>query len=161
MTMIEKTRRIWIFDLDDTLYNTRNYANIIRDNKLIELISDLDGERIIMTNAHHFHCFDMLDRIGINHLFDYIFDRNNMQGLKPSIKTFITVIKNSRINKTDHCVFFEDNIINLITAKIHFGWTTVLITSTGQPSISRKDKTHIDYIFPSIHCAIEYFTSLN
>ena len=56
------------------------------------------------------------------------------------------------IKKTDICVFFDDLPENLIEAK-NLGWTTVLISK------EKYIHNNIDFWFPNIYLALNYFTT--
>ena len=146
--------KYWIFDLDNTLYMTQNviYEDIKKDYYLRCLINSLDGKKIIFTNATLSHAEAVLKQLGIRDLFYDIIDRNRLGGLKPDIKIYKKFLSLSYINNTDKCIFFEDNIINLITAK-KIGWITILISKKRN-----KNYTFIDYKFNDIHSAVENFT---
>ena len=144
----------WIFDLDDTIYMTRNvmYENIKQDIYLRCLISSLNGKKYVFTNALLIHAEAVLRKLGIIDLFEDVIDRSRLNGIKPHMETFRKFLYLTNINKNDKCVFFEDNINNLVTAK-RLGWTTVLISPTD-----RRFYNHIDYNFRDIQSAVESFT---
>ena len=151
----------WVFDLDNTIYNTDNlnYSNISNDNYLKCLLNNLEGEKYIFTNATLGHAEIVLNRLGILDIFDNIIDRTEMKTLKPHRAAFNYFINNTTLNRNRETVFFEDTLENLITAKREFGWITVLILPQTS-SISRTSQTseYIDYIYRDIHTAIENFS---
>ena len=60
----------------------------------------------------------------------------------------------NNINQEDKCVFFEDSVDNLIVAKDR-GWITVLIG----PNTTRNMHESVDFYFPNIYVALNYFNS--
>ena len=146
--------KYWIFDLDNTLYMTKNiiYEDIKKDYYLRCLINSLDGKKIIFTNAILSHAEAVLKQLGIRDLFYDVIYRTRLGGIKPDIKVFKRFLSFAYIENRDECIFFEDNIINLFTAK-KFGWKTILISRNRQ-----KTYPFIDYYFSDIHSAVENFT---
>ena len=159
----------WIFDLDNTLYQTEhnnpyrindglylNYSFLKEDKKLKILLNILNGNKIIMTNSISSHCNTVLDKLKIKQCFNHIVTRTDMNSFKPYPKTYFTVINNCKIQSTDKCIFFDDIPINLIMAK-KFGWITVLIT----PDSWKYTKSHndIDFVFPTVHYAIAFLVT--
>ena len=138
----------WVFDLDNTIYNTDNvnYSNISIDNYLRCLLNNLEGNKYIFTNATLGHAQMVLKRLGILEIFDNIIDRNEMKTLKPHRQAFNYFIENTNLNRNRKTVFFEDTIDNLITSKRDFGWITVLIS----PEISAKDFIRCSVILSSV-----------
>lgn len=143
----------WVFDLDNTIYNTNNiiYSKISVDSYLRCLINNLSGKKYIFTNATLIHAEVVLKQLGIIDLFDSIIDRIALDSLKPNIKAFRNFVKLSQINTNIKTVFFEDNKNNLIASK-NFGWLTVLINPVT------RNHNKIDYTFTNIHTALEHFS---
>lgn len=151
----------WVFDLDNTIYNTDNlnYSNISNDNYLKCLLNNLEGNKYIFTNATLGHAEMVLNRLGVLDIFDNIIDRTEMQTLKPHKAAFNYFIENTNLNRNRETVFFEDTINNLITAKRDFGWITVLILpQTSSISRTQKRSEYIDYTYRDIHTAVENFS---
>ena len=61
-------------------------------------------------------------------------------------------MKLNKITLNDKCIFFDDLPENLINAK-SFNWVAVLINK------NRYVHESIDFWFPSIHIALNYFIS--
>lgn len=157
----------WIFDLDETLYQSNpkigvkeglylDYSFLHNDKKLKILLQYLQGHKLIMTNAIQKHCHHVLHRLDIKDCFHHIYHRNLTNALKPHPRPYLQIMKELKINKKDMCIFFDDMPVNLIMAK-KFGWTTVLIT----PNPWRYYEGHhsIDFVFPRVHNAIAFFLS--
>ena len=153
---------IWVFDLDNTLYETetKSYSDIHKDNYLRCLLTNLEGDKYIFTNAVKIHARRVLHRLGILDLFIDIVDREQMRALKPSMKSyryFISYIQNHHQQKIDSktkIVFFEDSIENLYIPKKMFNWITVYISSDRNHSY----KKYIDFTFRTIHNAVGNFS---
>jgi putative hydrolase of the HAD superfamily len=147
----------WIFDLDNTLYQLKdnysfNYNFIKKDYHLRYLLEKLPCKKDIFTNANHSHTNNTLKLLGLENIFGKIYSRDNIRALKPDILAFTTLTKLNNIKSSDKVVFFEDTIENLITAK-SFGWITVLISK------KKVLLDEIDFWFPNINMALEYFNN--
>jgi FMN phosphatase YigB (HAD superfamily) len=147
----------WIFDLDYTLYqlpsNIRFDYNLLKkDNQLKYLLSMLPCYKIIYTNGTYGHAVTSTEIMGIKENFHKMVGRDNLNYMKPSLKSFTQFNKLVKIKQNDKCVFFEDSIENLITAK-NLGWITVYI---GPNKVLSDD---IDFWFPNIHVALNFFVN--
>ena len=147
----------WIFDLDYTLYDMPsdkdfNYKYLKNDFQLNYLLKKLPFKKFIFTNGTFNHGIVCLDKLNILNNFDKMIARDTINDLKPNISSFKQFINLTNIENKDKCVFFEDNIDNLIQAK-NFGWITVLIT---KENIINEN---IDFQFSNIHVALNYFLS--
>ena len=147
----------WIFDLDYTLYDLPTnikfeYELLNNDQQLNYLLQNLPSKKLLFTNGTFGHGIVSLKKMNIISNFEKIIARDTINDLKPNHSSFKEFIRLTNIKEKDKCVFFEDNVDNLIQAK-NFGWITVLIT---------KDNVineHIDFQFPNIHVALNYFLS--
>ena len=83
----------------------------------------------------------------LNIIVDGIFGRDTIPFMKPHPKSFNFV--NNIVNKNDECIFFDDLLDNLDTAK-SIGWKTVWIT----PNFNVSKPQNVDYIFPNIYQAL-------
>jgi FMN phosphatase YigB (HAD superfamily) len=164
----------WIFDMDETLYNSGSqkfsYGNLAKDTELISLINKLNGRKILFTNASHMHTNVVLDRLGLVSSFDLILDRDTVGILKPHPNAFLKLIKWCSINKNDTCYFFEDTINNLIIGNT-LGWQSIYINPSQPVSMNNvldvyvldsynnkvKKKTNINYTFNDIKSALKHF----
>jgi FMN phosphatase YigB (HAD superfamily) len=147
----------WIFDLDYTLYQLPldiqfDYSLLNYDPQLKYLLSMLPCYKIIYTNGTYGHGLTSSQILGIKESFHKIIGRDNIGHMKPSIKSFLKFKKMNKIKETDKCVFFEDSIENLITAK-SLGWITVYI---GNKKPLSED---IDFTFPNINLALNFFVN--
>ena len=84
-----------------------------KDDYLKEQISKLEGKKIIFTNGSKAHASNVTSRIGIEQLFDGVFDTVDSDFYpKPSIEPYKKIIENYKI-QPEYCIFFEDIVINL------------------------------------------------
>jgi putative hydrolase of the HAD superfamily len=166
----------WIFDMDETLYNSNgnfSYDKLHKDTELIALINKLNGRKILFTNGAHQHANIVLNKMGLVSSFDLILDRNILGILKPHPLAYIKLIKWCSITKNDTCYFFEDTINNLIIGN-SFGWQSILINKNVQNSQNRlieftvtdksdnkqiqiKKQAIINYTFKNIKTALRHF----
>tara|TARA_B110001469_G_C9611785_1_gene304354 strand:- start:583 stop:1056 length:474 start_codon:yes stop_codon:yes gene_type:complete len=147
----------WVFDLDQTLYQLKSnnefcYSNLCEDTQLNYLLIMLPSYKIIFTNGTYNHCIKCLDKLCINNNFNSVVSRDMIKTLKPDYNSYLRFMKINNIKNSDKCVFFDDLPENLINAK-GFGWITVLINKNKYVS------NDIDFWFPSIHIALNYFIS--
>ena len=147
----------WIFDLDYTLYDLPieikfDYKLLKSDSQLDYLLKNLPFKKIIFTNGTFNHGMMCLDKMNIINNFDKLIARDTINDLKPNFSSYRQFIEMTNIKSRDKCVFFEDNVDNLIQAK-NFGWITVLITKENVIN------ENIDLQFPNIYVALNYFLS--
>jgi len=153
----------FIFDLDLTLYSERDYIDTENESKyynsfktknfLRKLLLKLPYKKYIFTNANLEHAKVVLDKINLKNIFVNIMS-SDLAGdqYKPNLPIYHEVIKDFKIKEDDEIYFFEDQEINLKTAKEKFNWNTVLIS----PDKYVKKK-YIDYKFNTIEEAILFF----
>ena len=149
--------KILIYDLDDTLYDTRllkNRENIKYDEELYRLLNN-GHPSYIYTNAVLTHAIDILERKKLRDLMEGIYYRNsNVEYMKPNIMGYriveedVLYKENVSIFDPVEIYFFDDLPINLKTAK-RIGWKTVLIN----PFAYKKD--YIDYHYTNIKEALK------
>ena len=155
----------FIFDLDNTLVNTdalkigincniNPYNTIKKDIELQELLSKIKNKKIIFSNAMDCHINSVLYALGIQDYISNIIDRNITKTLKPNLNSYITTLENIDITDINRCIFFDDLVQNLITAK-YIGWVTIHISS------EKSNHPCIDYSFSTIHDALRYFINKN
>ena len=145
----------WIFDLDETLYHLDTpfqYEDLKKDKYLDFMLSMLPGKKIIFTNATYDHAIRCLNLIGIEKHFSDIEARDTLDGLKPSPFIYERFIYKQNISPNDICVFFEDTINNLDTAKTYFRWKTIFINRH-----TNEKNDNVDMKFNNIHQCLEFF----
>jgi HAD superfamily hydrolase (TIGR01509 family) len=154
----------FVFDLDLTLYsdkectesnNERIYYNSFKEKKqLKQLLDNVKYNKYILTNATYPHAEEVLKRLGVFELFNGILSTDMIDNkMKPEPSVYKTASKLFRIKPNENVYFFEDQTINLKTAKDKFKWNTILIC----PNTSKKEK-HVDYLFKNIEDALTFFT---
>ena len=174
----------WIFDMDETLYQSKgkfNYNSLRPSIELISLMKKLNGLKILFTNGTHQHANIVLDKIGLVSCFDLILDRNILNVMKPNPEAFLKLIKWCSITPNDTCYYFEDSITNLIIGS-SLGWQTILINpynnfnnnnNTNDNNNNNKiitfdfiekgkkvkKRATINYTFNNINNALKHFTS--
>ena len=149
--------RIFIFDIDDTLIlhtkEKNDYYNINTEQSFKKLLESVDHDGVfIYTNGTYGHGERVINNLEIN--VNGIFGRDTMPNMKPHINSFNYVknIIDKKINKNDTCIFFDDLLDNLNTAK-RLGWSTVWIT----PNFNNGAPEFVDHVFPNVYQAILYF----
>ncbi|MBS91870.1 MAG: pyrimidine 5'-nucleotidase [Rickettsiales bacterium] len=124
--------------------------NLKKSSKLFKLIELLPGKKIIYTNGDHKYAERVLTALGIENLFDEIFDIKKSRYIpKPKIKPFREFLECKKI-KTQDCVYFEDLEENLKSA-YKIGITTIHIHNEKKPKI----KPFIDFRFKTIINALD------
>ena len=149
--------RIFIFDIDDTLIlhtkERNDYYNINTEQSFKKLLESVEHNGVfIYTNGTYGHGEGVVNNLQIN--VDGMFGRDTMPNMKPHINSFNYVknIIDKKINQNDECIFFDDLLDNLNTAK-RIGWSTVWIT----PNFNNGSPDFVDYVFPNIYQAMIYF----
>ena len=128
------------------------------DKKLISLLTNLKGDKHIITNSRPCHCFTTLSLLGVLKFFKIVMNTNTQKYMKPHPQIYQNLINNNKNKKTKY-IFFDDLIENLITAK-KMGWETVLINSHHIPENHEIVQKYTDYIFPNIYQALNYFIKI-
>ena len=149
--------KILIYDLDDTLYDTRllgNRNNIKYDSELYNLMNT-GHPSYIYTNAVLKHALDILNRMKLRGLVKNIYYRpDELNNMKPEIRGYRMVedgildTENASMFDLINFYFFDDIPENLKTAK-RMGWTTILINS------KKSTELYIDYQYNSIKLALK------
>ena len=94
--------------------------------KLIALLKNFKGKKIIFTNGSHAHAVKVLEKVGIKEYIDDIFDIINAEYIpKPNIVTYKKVLKKFNL-VPEKTIMIDDLPNNLKTAK-ELGIYTVLI----------------------------------
>jgi FMN phosphatase YigB (HAD superfamily) len=149
-------RNVFIFDLDDTLYQKD------KDNKVFsiinsDLLDQLNGIKIVFSNAQYYYCLDFLKKIDILHHFSAVYSADTLEGMKPSIGVYQKVARLTRLTSVDRVFFFDDIGVNLINAK-KVGWHTIHIDQNynkeDPTSISSSKLDFIDMTYNNINNAL-------
>ena len=115
-----------------------------KDKFLENEIMKLNGKKIIFTNGSRAHAENVTKRIGIDKLFDGIFDIVDSDFIpKPSKESYKKIIENYKI-EPQYCIFFEDIARNLKPAH-ELGMKTVWIKNNEPWAAKFSDSTFINY----------------
>ena len=119
--------------------------NFLQKNEPLEKeIAKLSGKKIIFTNGSKAHAANVTKRIGIEKLFDGVFDIVDSDFVpKPSKQPYEKVIENFKI-EPQYCIFFEDIARNLKPAH-ELGMKTVWIENKEPWAAEYSDAKFINY----------------
>jgi len=153
-----------IFDLDDTLLMSdeyKKYEEIKFNRRLFDLLNNFNYDKYIYSNGTIGHVNTSLPKLLGNIDFKDIYARDIIPDVKPRYKSFNyvnnDVFYKYRFNNylEMNCIFFDDLIDNLKTAKF-FGWTTIWLPNKNyNPTLIRDDYEFIDHRFDNIYEALE------
>ena len=115
-----------------------------KDEFLGNQINKLNGKKIIFTNGSKAHAANVTEKIGIDKLFDGVFDIVDSDFYpKPSIEPYKKIIENYNI-EPEYCIFFEDIARNLKPAH-ELGMKTVWIENKEPWAAEYSDAKFINY----------------
>jgi len=114
------------------------------DKPLEEQISKLDGKKFIFTNGSKAHVANVTKKIGIEKLFDGVFDIVESDFIpKPSIEPYKKIIEKYKI-EPQYSIFIEDIARNLKPAH-ELGMKTVWIKNDEPWAAKFSDSDFINY----------------
>jgi putative hydrolase of the HAD superfamily len=117
---------------------------LCKNKFLEEEIKKLDGKKIIFTNGSRAHALNVTKRIGIDSLFDGIFDIRDCEFIpKPSKEPYKKLVENYKI-EPQCCIFFEDIARNLKPA-YELGMKTVWIKNNEPWAAKYSNEDFINY----------------
>ena len=115
-----------------------------KDEFLGNQINKLNGKKIIFTNGSKAHAANVTGKIGIDKLFDGVFDIVDSDFYpKPSMEPYKKIIENYNI-EPEYCIFFEDIARNLKPAH-ELGMKTVWIKNKEPWAAEYSDSEFINY----------------
>ena len=115
-----------------------------KDKDLEDEIKKLDGKKIIFTNGSRAHALNVTKRIGIDKLFDGIFDIRDCEFIpKPSKEPYKKLVECYKI-EPQYCIFFEDIARNLRPAH-ELGMKTVWIKNNEPWAAKYSNSDFINY----------------
>ena len=115
-----------------------------KDEFLGDQINKLNGKKIIFTNGSKAHAANVTERIGIDKLFDGVFDIVDSDFYpKPSVEPYKKIIENYNI-EPEYCIFFEDIARNLKPAH-ELGMKTVWIKNKEPWAAEYSDSEFVNY----------------
>ena len=108
-----------------------DHSVITPNPELAGHVAALEGQRVVFTNGSRKHAEKVIDRLGLNGLFNDLYDIEAAQYLpKPHRESFDRFTRHFGINPR-RSVMFEDSPANLATAA-DMGFTTVLIRAGAE-----------------------------
>ena len=115
-----------------------------KDEFLGNQINKLNGKKIIFTNGSKAHAANVTGKIGIDKLFDGVFDIVDSDFYpKPSMEPYKKIIENYNI-EPEYCIFFEDIARNLKPAH-ELGMKTVWIKNKEPWAAEFSDSEFVNY----------------
>ena len=115
-----------------------------KDLELAKEIKKLDGKKIIFTNGSRKHAINVTTKIGIDHLFDDIFDIMDSNFVpKPSMEPYKKLVKKHKIDPK-LSVFVEDIARNLKPA-YEMGMKTIWIKNDEPWAKKYSDDKFVNY----------------
>ena len=115
-----------------------------KDEPLKKEIEKLKGKKIIFTNGSRAHASNVTSKIGIEQLFDGVFDIVDSDFYpKPSMEPYKKIIENYKI-VPEYCIFFEDIARNLKPA-YELGMKTVWIENNEPWAAKYSDEEFVNY----------------
>ena len=115
-----------------------------KDEPLKKEIEKLKGKKIIFTNGSRAHASNVTSKIGIEQLFDGVFDIVDSDFYpKPSLEPYKKIIENYKI-VPEYCIFFEDIARNLKPA-YELGMKTVWIENNEPWAAKYSDEEFVNY----------------
>ena len=131
-----------------------DHSALVNDAKLVSLIRDLPGKKLVYTNGSLKHATNVLHHLGMNDLFDGIFDIE-ASGFtpKPHQESFDRFTEQFDL-PVSQAIFFEDSLRNLKTAH-EMGFTTVLVQAKED-----EDAAHHPHVQYMTHCLRTFLASI-
>jgi putative hydrolase of the HAD superfamily len=104
---------------------------VIQVKRLRHMLQNLNGRKVIFTNAPTNYALRVLDLLGIGDMFELVFSVESAKfHAKPSARGFQMLLKNLQAKPSD-CIMLEDNLPALMTAK-RLGMQTIWVTKKLQ-----------------------------
>ncbi|MFD2204472.1 pyrimidine 5'-nucleotidase [Kiloniella antarctica] len=139
-----------------------DFSMITQNVALGNALTNLPGRKLIFTNASSLHAINVMDRLGISHHFEEIYDIANADYIpKPAQFPYDNLVKKHNIDPRK-TVFFEDSAKNLKPAA-EMGMTTVWVkTDTDWASIgaTNEDGSPVDFIHHQTDDLVEWLNAL-
>ena len=115
-----------------------------KNEKLEKEIANISGKKIIFTNGSKAHADNVTKKIGINKLFDGVFDIVEANFIpKPAIEAYKKLIQKYKI-EPQYCIFIEDIARNLKPAH-ELGMKTVWIKNNEPWAAEFSEENFINY----------------
>ena len=111
---------------------------------LAAALERLPGRRLVFTNASVRHAERVMERLGVSHLFEGIFDIAAADYLpKPAPESYYALVARYGL-RAESCVFFEDMARNLAPAAA-LGMTTVWIETPTRWGQADADQPYVHH----------------
>ena len=138
-----KNHKIYAMEFLDFVHDVN--LDFLEKNKDLEKeITKITGKKIIFTNGSRAHAENVTKRIGINKLFDGIFDIVESNFIpKPSIEAYKILIEKYKI-EPQYCIFIEDIARNLKPAH-ELGMKTVWIKNDEPWAAEFSNENFVNY----------------
>jgi hypothetical protein len=145
-------QHIYIFDLDDTLYQNDESGTTVANVVRRDVLERLPGTKLVFSNASYGHCITWLNRLGISDIITAVISSDIIGGFKPQKEIYSRIMTICNINLA-YCeiTFFDNLVCNLIPAH-ELGWRIVFIT----PFYSNINDDSQN-VFSNINAAIEKY----
>ena len=128
-----------------------------QDKELEKEIARISGKKIIFTNGSRAHAENVTKKIGINKLFDGVFDIVDADFVpKPSIEAYKKIIEKYKI-EPQYCIFIEDIARNLKPAH-ELGMKTVWIKNNEPWAAKFSNESFINY---KTKCLTSFLKKIN
>ena len=115
-----------------------------KDIKLKNEIAKLNGKKFIFTNGSRSHANNVIKKIGIENLFDGIFDITDSNYVpKPLMDPYNEIIKKYGL-EPEYCIFIEDIARNLEPA-FKLGMKTVWIKNDEPWAAELSNENFVNY----------------
>lgn len=100
---------------------------VIQTKRLRHMLQNLEGRKVIFTNAPRSYALRVLDLLGIGDIFELVFSVESTQfHAKPAVRGFQTLLKTVH-SKPNDCIMLEDSLPALMTAK-RLGMKTIWVS---------------------------------
>jgi putative hydrolase of the HAD superfamily len=127
-------------------------SSLAHDHSLAQAIAALPGRKLILTNGSRHHAIETAKQLGIDHLFEDIFDIIAADFIaKPEAAAYERFFARLKVDPA-RAALFEDLPRNLVVPHAH-GMTTVLVTPGAGETVEREAweiatgvESHIDFV---------------
>jgi len=145
LALKDLNQTVWTsWDNEYKEYSDKLFEKLLKDKDLEDEIKKLDGKKIIFTNGSRAHALNVTKRIGIDKLFDGVFDIRDCEFIpKPSKEPYKKLVENYKI-EPQYWIFFEDIARNLKPA-YELGMKTVWIKNDEPWAAKYSESVFIDY----------------
>jgi len=117
-------------------------------------LAALPGRKVVFTNATVKYAIDIMDRLGVGHHFDAVFDVAAADFIpKPQMPAYDQFVKAMAVTP-DRAIFFEDMAKNLAPAA-QIGMTTVWVENERPNALPTPECNHIHYIAEELTAWLE------